>query len=277
MENKGEEISKHDGINFASIDTKPIISKRQMKKIKNKELWESTKDIRKKYQKEKDREKRKKKNELINKTNDEMEKEKVMKEPKTVWEEKFRQKIENGIKICIDCDFENLMTEKEIISLCRQVTEIYSRNRKSSNPFSIILVDLGEKLYNNLKKNGFEQWIGFKYLLKNNENKFITEHKDKIIYLSGDSENTLDKLDKDNIYIIGGIVDRNRHKLITLNKANDLKINHAKLPLEDYIDLKSSKVLTTNHVFDILSYYQSVKQDWKESFLSIIPKRKIEK
>ena len=66
MENKGEEISKHDGINFASIDTKPIISKRQMKKIKNKELWESTKDIRKKYQKEKDREKRKKKNELIN-------------------------------------------------------------------------------------------------------------------------------------------------------------------------------------------------------------------
>ena len=264
-------------INLSKNDTKPILSKRQIKKMKQREEWESTKDVRKKIKKEKEREKRKKKNELINKINQEKQEEKLMKEPKKQWEEKLIQKMETGIKICIDCDYEDLMTDKEVISLCRQITEIYSRNRKSSNPFSIILIDLGEKLYYNLKKNGFEHWLGFKYLLKKDEIKFISDNKDKLIYLSGDSENTLDKLETDNIYIIGGIVDRNRHKLVTLNKANNLKIKHAKLPLGDYIDLKTSKVLTTNHVFDILSYFHSVKHDWKESFISIIPQRKLEK
>lgn len=36
---------------------------------------------------------------------------------------------------------------------------------------------------------------------------------DKVIYLSADSENVLETVDMDSTYIIGGIVDRNRHKV----------------------------------------------------------------
>ena len=36
----------------------------------------------------------------------------------------------------------------------------------------------------------------------------------KIIYLSSESPNVLQELDKDAVYVIGGIVDRNRHKVI---------------------------------------------------------------
>lgn len=36
---------------------------------------------------------------------------------------------------------------------------------------------------------------------------------DSVSYLSGDAEESLETLDDNGVYIIGGIVDRNRHKV----------------------------------------------------------------
>jgi len=107
-----------------------------------------------------------------------------------------------------------------------------------------------------------------------NEDKIL--ENENIIYLTGDSENEINNLENDKIYIIGGLVDRNKLKLITHNKANELGISHARLPIGDFLNLKTSKILATNHVFGILSYFINKNNDWKESFTSIIPKRKIE-
>jgi tRNA (guanine9-N1)-methyltransferase len=73
------------------------------------------------------------------------------------------------------------------------------------------------------------------------------------VYLTADSENTLETLDKDHIYIIGGIVDKNRHKGLCLKEAEKYGVKHAKLPISDYINLETRKVLTINHgIFIVL-------------------------
>ena len=274
------------------------ISKKQLKRLKKKEEWEKNKkEIRKKY-KEKQKEKKllkKQKFEEELKNNPKLleefnKQQQIQHKSRKERNEELLNKIKNdGIKIIIDCDFENLMNEKSNISMCRQISEIYSINRHSQNPFNLILYNVGDFLFNNLKKNSYENWIGIQIFKKGefeNFDKFISEvlykecnnieeQKKKIYYLSADSENNINELNSDCTYIIGGIVDRNKYKGLSYNKAKELKINHGKFPIGEFLELHSSKILTTNHTFAILDKFNN-NHDWKEAFMSIIPKRKFD-
>lgn len=54
----------------------------------------------------------------------------------------------------------------------------------------------------------------------------------QIVYLTGDSENELQELSEDEAYIIGAMVDHNRHKGLTHKLAVEAGIRHARLPLD---------------------------------------------
>lgn len=63
----------------------------------------------------------------------------------------------------------------------------------------------------------------------------VVEDKSKLVYLTADSPNLIDDLSTEDIYVIGGIVDHNRFKKLTFNKATEEKIRHGRLPIQENI------------------------------------------
>ncbi|KAK3487088.1 guanine-1-methyltransferase-domain-containing protein [Neurospora crassa] len=94
-----------------------------------------------------------------------------------------------------------------------------------------------------------------------------------IVYLSAESDYTLDKLEANTCYVIGGLVDRNREKGLCYGRAKAAKVRTAKLPIGEYMAMQSRYVLTTNQVVEIMAKWLECG-DWGEAFLTVIPKRK---
>ena len=64
--------------------------------------------------------------------------------------EEFKQKCKKGMKVIIDCDFEHLMNEQGNKSMVRQIVDLYSINKESSNPFRVILYGVGKQIKDGL-------------------------------------------------------------------------------------------------------------------------------
>jgi len=300
QENKNDNVSKLENDDKLK---EPKLSKNQIKKQKKQEEWEKKMYEIKKYKKEKKKEKKRIKREqkeeqeklnptkenIINSANIENIKDIPFKTRKEIKDE-FKQKCRNGVRVVIDCDFEHLMNDASNKSMVRQIIYLYCVNKRSKNPFRLILYGVGKKILEGLKISDYNNWIGIEVYLKEdypsfetfiqeilykNDKREMIDIKNNIYYLSADSENNIDTIDNNATYIIGGIVDRNKYKNLTFNKAKQLGINHGKFPIGNYLKLNSSQVLTTNHTFQILNEY-SIRHDWKEAFISVIPKRKQE-
>jgi len=84
----------------------------------------------------------------------------------------------------------------------------------------------------------------------------------------------LEEVVNDEVYVIGGLVDRNRHKGITEKKARDLGIRTAKLPISEHMQFLKANVLTCNHVFEILLKYRQNGNNWNKAFIDVVPRRK---
>jgi tRNA (guanine9-N1)-methyltransferase len=94
-----------------------------------------------------------------------------------------------------------------------------------------------------------------------------------IVYLTSDSPYTLERLEPNTIYVIGGLVDRNREKGLCYRRARERGIRTARLPIGQYMLMQSRKVLATNHVVEIMLKWLEC-EDWGQAFTSVIPKRK---
>jgi tRNA (guanine9-N1)-methyltransferase len=75
--------------------------------------------------------------------------------------------------------------------------------------------------------------------------------REQLVYLTADSPNELTDLDPGRAYIIGGIVDRNRHKGICFEKAQAQGIATAQLSVGEHLKKAASKVCVSGWVEEV--------------------------
>lgn len=122
-----------------------------------------------------------------------------------------------------------------------QIMYCYAVNGRYSCPSHLWLTGCQGEMQDQLQRlPGFDKW-----LIEKENRPYIEafqDQKERLVYLTADSETTLDVLDPKHIYIIGGLVDRNRWKGLTMKKAEDQGIQTAKLPIGTYLKMSSSQV-----------------------------------
>lgn len=188
--------------------------------------------------------------------------------------------INNCHKNCgllIDCAWEDIHNDRCMTSLGQQLSFSYGANRRAATPSLLYFTGVGPRLNKLLTKNQAYSWLGVHVsehdFLEDPNIKELTDSDKKLVYLTSEADEVLTTIDKDCIYIIGGIVDRNSHKGITHKKAQEKNIKCAKLPIREYADIHSSTVLTVNHVVEIMLKYNETKS-WDAAINGTVPNRK---
>lgn len=93
----------------------------------------------------------------------------------------------------------------------KQILRVYTLNRRSKAPMQLYLTSFkGRNKEEMSRHHGYENWdINF-----HSENYLEIFPKEKLVYLTSESDNIITELEDDKVYIIGGLVDHNSHKVI---------------------------------------------------------------
>ena len=178
--------------------------------------------------------------------------------------------VPSSMRLVIDLDFDEYMSDGDIKKIMKQVQNSYGANRRAKHPVNYITTSLIGRLKTRfLELEGSVNWK-----FQREEQRFDNIFpKGDIVYLTSDSDNVLMEIDESKVYVIGGLVDHNQQKGLTHRLANKLGLQHARLPIGEFIKMTHREVLAVNHVFEIMLKFLELK-DWKAAFLSVIPARK---
>lgn len=203
-------------------------------------------------------------------------------------EEQIANAINSPIIIVFDLDFLMYMKHHEIKSLSHQLTYAYRVNKNNNTKICFYFTSFTSKIKEELEKMGALNWHCKFFEKEFYQIEELMSSDRSIIYLSPDSDDDLETVDKNSIYIIGGLVDKpvikNRSLLkvkqimnddyININQNKEMVITTKRLPLKKYVDNVKNYVLNINTVVEILSKYIDCG-DWKEAIMASLPKRMI--
>lgn len=253
----------------------PKLSKRALKKLKKRQEWLSTKKERKTLEKEKRKEK------MAKRKAENPDLESYSTSRKRI-KNSYEQKTKSDIHVVFDMSFGDKMNQRDRGKCLKQLLHCYSLNRRLDMPLNLHISNFNGIMKTDMveRYQGFEKW-DVKFHDKCHSQVFGTgqenadcKSKEDIVYLSSDSENVIETLLPQKVYIIGALVDHNLHKGLCLSQAKKMGLSHGRLPIDEYVKLNSRKVLTIDHVFQIMGSVASQKESWSDAFLSILPQRK---
>ena len=193
--------------------------------------------------------------------------------------------LQASFEVCLDCAFEASMTTKEINSLALQVRYCYAMNKRNDHPCRLAATSVGRNQgepsssSSSLRQHlenvaGHEEWKHWGFTMTPlSLEQYYEQQRPSIVYLTSDSDTVITELENSKIYVIGGIVDRNRLRRATIDRAEGLGLSTARLPISEHLQaLKTTRVLTCNHVFELLLHARN--GDWKSALLRVLPQRK---
>ncbi|XP_063116607.1 tRNA methyltransferase 10 homolog A isoform X2 [Cavia porcellus] len=211
------------------------VSKRQMKKLMKQKQWEEQRELRKQKRKEKRKRKKLERQCQLESNLDGNDRKRAR-----------REVVQSTLRLIIDCSFDELMVLKDIKKLHKQIQRCYAENRRALHPVQFYLTSHGGQLKKNMDDND-KGWVNWKDIHIKPEHYSELIKKEDLVYLTSDSPNVLQELDESKAYVIGGLVDHNHHKGFTYKQASDYGIDHAQLPLGNFVKMNSRKVLAVNH------------------------------
>ncbi|KAK2515910.1 tRNA methyltransferase 10 homolog B isoform X1 [Columba livia] len=170
-----------------------------------------------------------------------------------------------GPRLCVDLGVAARMSHKETSRLASQIRRLYGANRRAEKPFWLYLTEFvaGSLIY----EECFRMNDGFSsYLMDTTEESYLDLFpSDAIVYLTPDSENVLEDIDPNKVYVLGGLVDESIHKKLTLRRAEEQSLRTARLPIREYMVKAAnsknyhSETLAINQVFDVLLTYRETR------------------
>jgi len=245
-----------------------VLSKNQYKK-QQRYLKESG------HKKEKRKEERQRRRERFKekRQNDEQPKKEVIKQEQL---ERLMNAQQNGIKVCIDLQYAENMSSKEIQHLSNQLKRVYGSNKASKDPFNLTFCSL--KKDDQIYKICEEKITGFSNFHVTMSELSVSSEFDlsDIIYLTPDATQYLDTLSHDKVYVIGGLVDDTVQSKVSLQYSDQEGLTTRKLPISLYMEKAEAgtfkQILTVNQVFDILVKYQETNS-WPVALQAGVPPR----
>ncbi|KAJ2726891.1 tRNA (guanine(9)-N(1))-methyltransferase [Coemansia sp. Benny D115] len=253
-----------------SVEDFHKLSRNQQKKVMRQELWQAHAAEYREKQRAKSKESRKRRNQRIA--------QEAAAQGTTAQKQK-KQRLEDQrkseMRVVLDMDFDELMEEKEIKSVCSQVMRCYSANRQAEVSVALHVTELHGSIRERFQ-GAMKQHLGWSkdHIVMHEKGEYLDLfQKEDLVYLTADSPNEVQTLDPTKVYVVGGIVDKNRYPRLTLDKAESQGIAHARLPIGQYVRMSTRKVMTVNQIFEMLIGYVATN-DWRTAFLATIPERK---
>eukprot|EP00049_Salpingoeca_infusionum_P014746 m.279354 g.279354 ORF g.279354 m.279354 type:complete len:802 (-) comp15742_c0_seq2:665-3070(-) len=157
------------------------------------------------------------------------------------------------VRVAVDLSLGDAMSRKEIFKLSEQIRRLYGANLWSDNPCHVHFTGLNKRstIFKTCRQRntGFEDYV---ITMTDKQHHEYFSH-DELVFMTPDSPNVLVDLLPSKVYVLGGLVDEQIQRNFTLDRASQVGIKTARLPvleLSNAAETKYAPVLSINQVFD---------------------------
>ena len=192
--------------------------------------------------------------------------------------------------VIIDLGFDDFMTDRQVVSLAQQLGHCHAAAKRAidadGRPALIhCLSSYGGRVETRMQQiHGSSAWPQARHrktwldvaAASGYQAEPLSSADHRLVYLSAEGEETLDAIDVDDIYVIGGLVDRNQHRGLTHRRALAAGVPTARLPLEEHMQMTSDarcRALTVNHCFELLLLRRQ-GLCWQDAIREVLPARR---